>query len=421
MAEASTHVGLDVHKQSISVAMLLPGSAKALQWEMRNEPSEVRRLVRRLRREGGSGGELLCAYEAGPCGYVLQRQLVSEGVACQVVAASLIPRKPGERIKTDRRDARKLAELLRAGLLTEVRPPSQAEEALRDLCRCREDACADLMRARHRLGKMLLRQGLRYVEGKPWTSQHRAWLWSLKLEHAAERMVLEDYLLAVEQVSTRLATLEAQLGEVAEQEPYRERVGWLRCFRGIDTITALSVLAELHGFERFQQPRQLMAYLGLVPSESSSGTSVHRGPITKTGNRHLRRLLTEAAHHSRHRPGVGAALRRRSAGQPAAVIALADRAQQRLHHRYSRLLLGRGLPRQKVVIACARELAGFLWAVLYLHPQQQLRLPQDVERRPSKQPRTRGSSSETANSRGYKEEAKKLQVRQRQAPDLARA
>jgi transposase len=316
MVEATTHVGLDVHKQSISVAMLLPGSTKTLQWEMRNEPGEVRRLVRRLRREGGDEGELLCAYEAGPCGYVLQRQLVREGVGCQVVAASLIPRKPGERIKTDRRDARKLAELLRAGLLTEVRPPSQAEEALRDLCRCREDACADLMRARHRLGKMLLRQGLRYVEGKPWTAQHRAWLWSLKLEHAAERMVLEDYLLAVEQVSTRLATLEAQLGELAEQEPYRERVGWLRCFRGIDTITALSVLAELHGFERFQKPRQLMAYLGLVPSESSSGTSVHRGAITKTGNRHLRRLLTEAAHHSRHRPSVGAALRR-SQGRPA--------------------------------------------------------------------------------------------------------
>jgi len=417
MAEATTHVGLDVHKQSISVAVLLPGSAKALQWEMRNEPGEVRRLVRRLRRDGGGGSELLCAYEAGPCGYVLQRQLVREGVACQVVAASLIPRKPGERIKTDRRDARKLAELLRAGLLTEVRPPSEAEEALRDLCRCREDARADLMRARHRLGKMLLRQGLRYVEGKPWTLQHRAWLWSLKLEHAAERMVLEDYLLAVEQVSTRLVTLEAQLGELAEQEPYRERVGWLRCFRGIDTITALSVLAELHGFERFQKPRQLMAYLGLVPSESSSGASVHRGPITKTGNRHLRRLLTEAAHHSRHRPGVGAALRRRRAGQPAAVIALADRAQQRLHHRYSRLLLGRGLPRQKVVIACARELAGFLWAVLFLHPQQ----PLDAERRPAKKPRTRRSRSGATSSRGDKEEAKRLQVRKRQAPDLARA
>lgn len=371
MVEATTHVGLDVHKQSISVAMLLPGSVKAVQWEMRNESGEVRRLVRRLRRAAGAGGgAVVCAYEAGPCGYVLQRQLAREGVACQVVAASLIPRKPGDRIKTDRRDARKLAELLRAGLLTEVRPPSEEEEALRDLCRCRDDARADLMRARHRLGKMLLRRDLRYLEGRPWTEQHRSWLWSLKLEHAAERMVLQDYLLAVEQVSTRLATLDAQLKELAEQEPYRERVGWLRCLRGIDTITAVSLLAELHGFERFAKPRQLMAYLGLVPSESSSGASVHRGAITKTGNRHLRRLLTEAAHHCRHRPGVGAPLRRRRAGQPAAVIALADRAQQRLHRRYSRLLLGRGLPVQKIVVACARELTGFLWALLYLQPRQ---------------------------------------------------
>lgn len=369
MVEATTYVGLDVHKESISVAMLLPGSAKATQWEIRNETGEVRRLVRRLRRTAG-GGEVVCTYEAGPCGYVLQRQMAGEGVTCQVVAASLIPRKPGERIKTDRRDARKLAELLRAGLLTEVRPPTEAEEALRDLCRCREDARVDLMRARHRLSKMLLRRDLRYVEGRPWTARHRTWLWNLKLEHAAEQMALEDYLLAVDQVSTRLASLEGQLVELAGQEPYRERVGWLRCFRGIDTITAISLLAELHGFERFQKPRDLMSYLGLVPSESSSGTSVRRGGITKTGNRHLRRLLTEAAHHSRHRPGIGAVLRRRRAGQPAAVIALADRAQQRLHHRYSRLLLGRGLPVQKVVVACARELTGFLWALLYLEPHR---------------------------------------------------
>ncbi len=194
MVEATTHVGLDVHKQSISVALLPPGSVNAVQWEMRNEAGAVRRLVRRLRRDAGESA-VLCAYEAGPCGYVLQRQLAREGVACQVVAASLIPRKPGDRIKTDRRDARKLAELLRAGLLTAVRPPSEAEEALRDLCRCRDDARADLMRARHRLGKMLLRRDLRYVEGRPWTEQHRSWLWSLKLEHATERMVLDAVLL----------------------------------------------------------------------------------------------------------------------------------------------------------------------------------------------------------------------------------
>jgi transposase len=405
MLEATTHVGLDVHKQSISVAVLLPRSEKPVQWEMRNEPAEVRRLVRRLRRDAGDGGTVLCAYEAGPCGYVLQRQLVGEGVACQVVAASLIPRKPGERIKTDRRDARKLAELLRAGLLTEVRPPTEAEEALRDLSRCREDARIDLMRARHRLGKMLLRRDLRYVEGRPWTEKHRAWLWSLKFEHAAERMAFEDYLLAVDHVTMRLAGLEAQLVELAGQEPYRERVGWLRCFRGIDTITAISLVAELHGFERFEKPRDLMSFLGLVPRENSSGGSVRRGGITKTGNRHLRRLLTEVAHHCRHRPGVGAALRQRRAGQPAAVIALADRAQQRLHRRYSRLLLGRGLPVQKVVVACAREFTGFLWALLYLYPAHQL-LVAGGETAPGKQ-RLRRPSPTSSTAGGLRAAAAK--------------
>jgi transposase len=359
----TTYVGLDVHKASISVA-LLAGSvgSKPVQWELRNEPSEVRKLVRKLKRDGG--GVVQCAYEAGPCGYGLQRQLQGQGVRCQVVAPSLIPRKSGERIKTDRRDARKLAELLRAGLLTEVRPPSEAEEAVRDLCRCRDDARVDLMRARHRLSKLLLRRDLRYSGGRPWTQQHRQWLWSLQWAHAAERVVLSDYLLAVDQIGARLGELEAQLVSLAEQEPYRERVGWLRCFRGIDTVTSMILLAELHGFERFTGARQLMAHLGLVPSESSSGGSVHRGGITKTGNRHLRRLLVEAAHHYRHRPAVGVALRRRRMGQPAAVIALADRAQQRLHRRYSRLVLGRGQPVSKAVVACARELSGFIWAVL---------------------------------------------------------
>jgi transposase len=362
MKKGITYVGLDVHKASISVAMLVAGSSKTLEWELSNEAGEVKKMVRKLRREGGE--ELACVYEAGPCGYGLQRQLQRLGIGCKVVAPSLIPRKAGDRIKTDRRDARKLAELLRAGLLTEVRPPSEAEEALRDLCRCRDDARVDLLRARHRLTKMLLRRDLRFSGGRPWTQKHRTWLWSLKLEHPAERAVLEDYLLGVDQIGTRLQALEVRLLELAQLAPYRERVGWLRCFRGIDTVTAIILLAELHGFERFENPRQLMAYLGLVPSEYSSGSSVRRGGITKTGNRHLRRLLIEAAHHYRHRPCVGATLRKRRAGQPAAVIAVADRAQQRLHRRYSRLLLGRGQPIQKVVVACARELAGFLWAVL---------------------------------------------------------
>jgi transposase len=363
MRDAITHVGLDVHKSSISAALLRSGSTQVVEWKLANEPGEVRRLVRRLKRE--AQGEVLCAYEAGPCGYELQRQLVREGLQCLVVAPSLIPRKPGERIKTDRRDALKLAELLRAGMLTEVCPPTPAEEAVRSLCRAREDARIDLLRARHRLSKMLLRRGLHFAEGKAWTAKHRAWLWSLVLDHPAEKAVLDDYLLAVDQVTERLRGIDQQLAELAGQEPHRERVAWLRCFRGIDTVTAVSIVAELYGVERFARPRSLMAYLGLVPSESSSGESQRRGGITKTGNRHVRRLLVEAAHHCRHRPTLSATLRRRREGQPAAVIALADRAQQRLHRRYTRLLLGRGVPIQKVVVACARELTGFIWAALH--------------------------------------------------------
>ena len=242
-------------------------------------------------------GQIACCYEAGPCGYALQRRRQRDRVRCQVIAPALVPRKPGERVKTARRDARKLAELHRAGLLTEVCPPTPAEEAVRDLCRARDDAREDLQRSRHRLGKLLLRRGLHYA-GRNWTRGHRQWIDSLTWEHEAERHVVEDYLLAI-------AHLEARLAEVAETDTYREPVGWLRCFRGIDTLSAMLILAELHDFRRFQSAPALMAYLGLVPGEDSSGEKHRRGRITKTGNTLVRRVLTEAAWHYRHRPGTG--------------------------------------------------------------------------------------------------------------------
>jgi len=307
VSEVTTFVGMDVHKKKIAVALLAPGHRESVTWQLPNEPAAIRRLARRLLRE--SDGDLFACYEAGPTGYALQRQLRAAGVACQVVAPSLTPVKPGARIKTDRRDARKLAELLRADLLTEVHPPSESDEALRDLCRCREDVREDLTRARHRMSKFLLRRHCYYGAGK------RA---------------------------------------------------WLRCFRGIDTVTAVTLVAELHDFQRFPSPRALMAFLGLVPSEHSSGESQRRGPITKTGNRHVRRLLVEAAWHNRYRPAVGLPLRRRREGQPQRVIDLADRAAGRLHRRYVRLT-ARGKPTQKAVVAVARELAGFLW--MTLHPE----------------------------------------------------
>ena len=369
MSQLSTHVGLDVHKKQITVALLRPGESDPVEWTIANEPRAVRRLARRIERE--SKGQVTCVYEAGPCGYTLQRQLKGHGFRVQVVAPSLIPRKPGERIKTDRRDARKLGELSRAGLLTEVRPPSVEDEAVRDVCRCREAAVRDLTRARHRLSKLLLRQGTVYRLGRNWTQAHRRWLRGLSFERAASRVVFDDYLLAIEHLEERLRALNGELEAIAQQEPYQKPVGWLRCFRGIDTVSALTIVAELHDFRRFREPRQLMAYLGLVPGESSSGERTRRGGITKAGNCHVRRVLVEAAWHYRHRPAVGRILRRRREGQPARVIALADQAQQRLHRRFYRLVLNNHKPSQKAVVAVARELVGFVWAALYLDPEAQ--------------------------------------------------
>jgi len=362
MSEGITYVGMDAHKKSITVAMLLPGEETSSLWELRNEAKAIRSLTRKLKREGP--GEVVCCYEAGPCGYALQREIQGRGIRCMVVAPSLIPRKPGERIKTDKRDADKLAKLLRAGMLTEVSPPTSEEEAVRDLCRCREDAKEDLERARHRLVKMLLRRGLIYGQGRAWTKGHRNWLRNIEWDFDADRAVFNDYLYAIEQLEERLKGLTEKLEAEAKQPAYAEPVAQLRCFRGIDTVTAITIVAELHGFGRFTSPRELMAYLGLVPSEHSSGGTERRGAITKAGNGHVRRVLVEASWHYRHRPAVGVKLRKRREGQDEKVIAIADRAQQRLYRRYWHFV-ARGKEVNKAVTAVARELAGFIWAVLF--------------------------------------------------------
>jgi transposase len=288
--------------------------------------------------------------------------MTTSRVSCAVVAPALIPRKPGERVKTNRRDARKLAELGRAGLLTAVQPPTPEDEAVRDLARARDDAREDLQRCRHRLGKLLLRRGLHYA-GRNWTRAHRHWIDTLTWRHAADRAVVEDYLLAIDHTEARLQALDARLAEIAATDAYREPVGWLRCFRGIDTLTAMLILAELHDFRRFASAPALMAYLGLVPGEHSSGDKHRRGRITRTGNALVRRLLVETAWHYQHRPSVGVALTRRRKGQPGRVIAIADKAQQRLCRRF-RKLAAEHKPAPKIAIAIARELAGFLWAAL---------------------------------------------------------
>jgi transposase len=363
MEKRITFVGMDAHKVAIKLAVLLPGQTKPVEWQLANEKAAVRRMLKQVQRLALDSQVRFC-YEAGPCGYALQRWIQEAGLVCIVVAPSLIPRKPGDRIKTDRRDARKLAELFRAGLLTEVHAPTPADEAARDLCRAREDAQEDLMRCRHRLSKMLLRRGWTWNGTKrAWSQAHRLWLRSLRLDHEADQLVLEDYLLAIEQLEQRLPWLEQRIEQLSQQPAYAEAVASLRCFRGIDTITAMGLVTELHDFMRFDSARGLMAFLGLVPSEHSSGESERRGGITKAGNRHARRLLIEAAWHYRHRPNT-ANLKHRRQGQSPHVLAVADKAMLRLHRRFNRML-EKGKPRPKIVVAVARELAGFVWAALH--------------------------------------------------------
>jgi transposase len=354
-------LGLDVHAATIAVAVAeADGEARSL-GVIPNRPDAITRLLRKL----GPRAHLRACYEAGPCGYVLYHQLTHLGITCTVVAPTLVPTKPGDRIKTDRRDALRLARALRAGDLTPVWVPDAAHEALRDLVRGREAAKADQVRARHRLGKFLLRHGIHPpTKMGTWSARHRRWLDTVHFPQSAQEATLTDYLQEIDHAAARLERLEASISEAvaAAPAPQRAVIGALQCLRGVREITAATIVSELGTLARFTHPRQLMGYSGTVPSEHSSGPSVHRGPITKCGNAHLRRVLVEAAWAYRHPPRCTKALRQRQRGQPPAVVELAWKAQQRLCTRYRRLL-GRGKPQCQVITAVARELLGFIWAI----------------------------------------------------------
>ena len=359
MKKDTIFVALDDSKRTLVLGILRPGNTEPELRSIPNEPRHLRRCFARLQREGALRG----CYEAGPSGYDLYRQFTVLGIPCQGMAPALTPRKPGDRIKTNRRDAAKLVRLFRAGELTPIHVPDEAAEAVRDLLRCREDVREDLLRWRHRLGKFLARHGRVYRAGKNWTQRHWTWLRSQHFTLPALERTLTEYRFTVEQLRARVADLDRELAALAETAPYREPVGWLRCFRGIDTLGALTLLAEIGDFARFPYPRELLAYLGLIPSENSTGEREQRGSITKAGNSHARRILVEASWHYRHPPRLGAALTCRSQGQPHAVRAHAWQAQLRLHRRY-RHLVGRGKRPPIAVVALARELAGFVWAAL---------------------------------------------------------
>jgi transposase len=363
-AATSTWVALDVHKNSITAGILPAEGGEPELVQLEHTERALRRLLRRL----GEPQALAVCYEAGPCGYALYRLLASLGVACDIVAPSLTPVRPGDRVKTDRRDAKKLVRFYRAGELSFACPPSPEQEGLRDLVRCREDLRRARTAARHRLSKQLLRRGLVYREGKKaWTKRYQAWLRQQRLGDALAQAAFEHMLCHLDAIDAQLAALDGQLDEVASRAPWCDPVRWLTCFRGVATLTALALLAEIGDFRRFGSPRELMSFLGLTVSEYSSGERRSRGSITKTGNGYARRLLVEAAWHYQRRPRLSARAAANGPLVPPELLARAWQAQIRLHER-GRHLASKGKPSNVATVAIARELCGFLWAAMTRQP-----------------------------------------------------
>ncbi len=355
---------LDVHKHSIVAATLPPvGGTPELQ-RIENTERAIRRFIDRL---GGPDG-LAVSYEAGPCGFDLLRLLARLGVACDVIAPSLVPVRAGDRVKTDKRDAKKLVRLYRAGELSFVRPPTAQQEGLRDLVRCRDDLMCARRAARHRIAKALLRHGHIFCEGKKsWTRQHYAWVRRQRVADELAQRAVDHMLCHLDSLDAQIAVVDHELEQIATREPWCDPVAWLCCFRGISTRTALGLLAEIGDFRRFGSARELMSYLGLTPTEYSSGDQQHRGHITKCGNQHARRLLVEAAWHYRHRPRRSQRADRLADRVPTDVNTRAWQAQVRLHHRH-RTLAEHGKRSTVTNVAIARELTGFVWAAMTHQP-----------------------------------------------------
>jgi transposase len=356
VAKARTLVGLDVHATKVVAVVLDVESGELQVFRLGGEVGEAAALC------AGLPGPVRAAYEAGPTGYGLARELACRGVECVVAAPGKIPRAAGDRVKTDRRDAEHLVRLLWAGKLHAVRVPGREEEALRDLVRAREAVRQDLMRCRHRLSGLLLRYGIRFDDGPTWNDRHRAWLAGVQLGKPAARATLADAIGAVDALVHRRDQLEREIVTLLPTSPWAVQAGRLRCLRGIDTLTAAGLCAEIGDFERFARAEQLMSYLGLVPCEHTTGQQRRLGSITRTGSRHARRLLVEAAWHYRRTPRLSALLARRQEGQPAAAVAIAWSAQQRLHRTWQRLER-RAKRRTLIATAAARELSGFCWAI----------------------------------------------------------
>jgi len=360
MKDTIKYVGLDVSKEKIAIAVADEGRDSARYWGMipHNE-YQVLKVLKKL----GEPHELSICYEAGPTGYPLVRLLIAHGYHCIVIAPSLMPSRPGERVKTDRRDALRLAQLLRAGELTSVHVPTSEEEALRDLVRMREDIKEDRTRIRQRIGKFLLRHNIAPKEPtRRWTVKYRLWLGCISLESASQRLVLQEMLHQMDEDDERLKRIETAIHEEATEGHSASLIQALQTLRGVAEATATGIVAEVCSFTRFGNAKAFMGYTGLVPREYSSGQSRWQGKITKSGNTHLRKLLVEAAWSYRYKPALQGEIKKRQQGQQPEIQSISWKAQHRLHRKYTKML-SKGKPSGKAVVAVARELSGFIWSI----------------------------------------------------------
>lgn len=360
MTHCITWVGLDDSANKINVAIFHGQESQPRQeFHVVNDSTGLGRLAKRLKSQPG---EVRCVYEAGVNGYHLQRFFSKHGIGCDIAAPSLTPRRAGKRVKTDKLDAKALARLYRAEELTLIVIPQQEQESLRDLIRAREDALIDQQRARHRLTRFLMRRGLKYRTTKYWTLAHLQWIKGTRFADDRDQMVLEEYRLALEEQSERLERFNEKIEELAKQPTYRKRVSYLTALKGIQVLTAMTIIAEAFDLRRFTDARAFMAAIGIVPSENSSGDRERRGSITKTGNNHMRRVMVESSWHYAHSSQAGKTLKKRREGLPAEVIEIARKCDKRLYRRYW-YLANKGKDPRTAAVAVARELAGFIWAL----------------------------------------------------------
>jgi transposase len=358
MENIITYVGMDTHKKQHKIAFHHPHQEEIVEFTINNTIRDIKKMVNKIKKQ--APGQIEFCYEAGVCGFTLKRRIEDMGCKCQVIAPSLVPRKPGERVKTDRRDAIKLLMLFRAGLLTEVQAPDEQAEADRELTRLRDTARDNLKRIRHQILKLLTRHGYVYRDGDHWTQKHIAWIRTIEFTESMLTKVFENYFDEMIYCIGRLKNLDREVELLAQSERYKELVGLLCCFHGIKSLTAITILTEIFEFGRFESARNLMSYLGLTPSEDSSGEKQRKGSITKAGNKRVRRLLNETSWHYRHRYVPSTVLKKRRKGQPQWAVEIADAAGRRLSKRH-RHLINNGKMSSKANIAVARELAGFIW------------------------------------------------------------